>query len=68
MKLEVIHVIKGPKKSVGVLMSMEMYERVKKQAERKDKTMPGYIRQVLRLYLWHVENTPEALAEEWEIT
>lgn len=60
--------IKDPKKSVGVLMPMKMYEQIKEQAERKDRTMAGYIRQVLRRYLWHVEHAPETLTEEWEIT
>ena len=59
--------IKGPKKSVGVLMQMQLYERIKEQAEIKNRTMPGYIRQVVKRYLWHVENAPEALTDHWEI-
>lgn len=59
--------IRGPKKSVSVLMTLEMYERVKVQARKKDKTIPGYIRQVLRCYLWYAENDPEALTDRWEI-
>lgn len=59
--------IKGPKKSVCVLMQMELYERIKEQAEIKNRTMPGYIRQVVKRYLWHVENAPEALTGHWEI-
>lgn len=59
--------IRGPKKSVGVLMTLEMYERVRAQAREKDKSVPGYIRQVLRCYLWHAENDPEALVEKWRI-
>lgn len=59
--------IRGPKKSVSVLMTLEMYERVKEQAGKKGKTIPGYIRQVLRCYLWHAENAPEVLTGKWEI-
>jgi predicted DNA-binding protein len=59
--------IRGPKKSVGVLMPLEMYECVKVQAREKGKSIPGYIRQVLRCYLWHVENAPEALTGKWKI-
>ena len=59
--------IKGPKKSVAVLMPQELYERVKEQAEKKDKTISGYVRQVLKRYLWHVENAPETLEDEWNI-
>lgn len=59
--------ISGPKKVVSVLMPLELYERVKEQAEQKGKTVPGYVRQVLRRYLWHVENAPETLVDEWKI-
>ena len=43
--------ISGPKKAVSVLMPLELYERVKEQAERTNKTVPGYVRQVLKRYL-----------------
>ena len=59
--------IRGPKKSVSVLMPLNLYERVKEQAKIKDRSIPGYIRQVLKRYLWYVENEPEALTGEWEI-
>ncbi len=59
--------ISGPKKTVSVLMPLELYERVKEQAEQKNKTAPGYVRQVLKRYLWHVENAPEALTDKWNI-
>lgn len=59
--------IRGPKKTVSVLMPQDLYDRVKRQAEKKDRTVPGYIRQVLRCYLWHVENEPETLTDEWTI-
>lgn len=59
--------IRGPKKTVSVLMPQDLYDRVKQQAEKKDRTVPGYIRQVLRRYLWHVEHAPDTLTGEWEI-
>lgn len=59
--------IRGPKKSVGVLMSIELYDQVKEQAGKTGKTIPGYIRQVLKRYLWHVKNRPETLIDEWNI-
>ena len=59
--------IRGPKKSVGMVMPLEMYERIKAQAAEKDRSVPSYIRQVLRCYLWHVENAPEALTDRWKI-
>lgn len=59
--------IRGPKKTVSVLMPQDLYDRVKQQAEKKGRTMAGYIRQVLRRYLWHVEHAPDTLTGEWEI-
>ena len=48
---EVIHMIKGPRKSVSVALPLELYERVKKQAERTGRRVPGFIRQVVKGYL-----------------
>lgn len=59
--------MKGPKKSVGVQMPLELYERIKAQAEDRYRTVPGYIRQVMERYLWYVEHEPEALTGRWEI-
>lgn len=59
--------IRGPKKTVGVLMTLKMYDQISVQAKEKDRTVPAYIRQVLRCYLWHVENAPESLVDEWNI-
>lgn len=59
--------IRGPKKSVGVLMPLELYEDLKKIAEETGRTVPGYIRQILKRYMWHVEHEPEALAGQWKI-
>lgn len=60
--------IKGPKKTVSVLMPLELYERLTEQAEQTCRSVPAYIRQVLKCYLWHAENEPEVLAEEWKIS
>ena len=59
---------KGPKKTVSVAMPLELYERVKVQAEGTCRSVPAYIRQVLKCYLWYVENEPEELAEKWKIS
>ena len=59
--------IKGPKKTVSVLMPMDLYEQVREQAEQGRRTVPGYVRQVLKRYLWHVENAPEVLTNKWKI-
>ena len=46
---------RGPKKAVNILLPLPLYEQIKMQSD------------VLRRYLWHVENAPEALVDEWEI-
>lgn len=58
---------KEPKKSVSVLMPLELYEQVREQAEKGSRTIPSYIRQVLKRYLWHEENAPETLTGEWKM-
>ena len=60
--------ISGPKKTVGVLMPLEMYKKIEEQAEQTSRSVPSYIRQVLKCYLWHVENVPEVLVEKWKIS
>ena len=47
--------LKGPKKSVTVLMPLELYERVKEQAKQTSRSVPGYVRQVLKYCLEHGE-------------
>ncbi len=59
--------IHGPRKNVNLLMTLELHEQIRIQALKNDRTVPGYIRQVLKRYLWHVENAPEALTGEWKI-
>lgn len=56
--------IKGPKKAVSVLMPMDLYERMKALSEETSWSLSAYIRQVLKSYLWHLENCPERL-EGW---
>lgn len=57
--------IKGPKKTVGVVMPLELYEWLKLLSTDTDRSVPAYIRQVLKCYLWHLENCPETL-RDWE--
>lgn len=58
--------IKTPKKTVSVLMPMELYEWLALLAEDTGRSVPGYIRQVLKGYLWHLEHCPESL-KDWKI-
>lgn len=59
--------VKESKKSVSVLMPLDLYEQVREQAEKTNRTIPSYIRQVLKRYLWHEENAPEMLTGKWKM-
>ncbi len=41
----------SPKKVVSVTMPVELYERLKKLADATNRTVPGYIRQLLNRHL-----------------
>lgn len=58
---------KGPRKNVCILMPVELYQRVYAQAEKRNRSVSSYIRQVLNCYLWYEENDPESLINEWKI-
>lgn len=58
--------IKGPKKTVSVVLPLELYERLALLAKDTSRTVPAHIRQVLKGYLWHLENCPESL-KDWPI-
>lgn len=58
--------IKGPKKTVSVVLPLELYEWLSLLAGDASRTVPAYIRQVLKCYLWHLEHCPEAL-KDWPI-
>lgn len=59
--------IREPKKTVSIILPLDLYDQIKKQAEETSRTVPAYIRQVLRRYLWHIENAPERLTDKWNI-
>ena len=56
-----------PKKTVSVILPLELYEWLAVLAQDTARTVPGYIRQVLKSYLWHLENRPESL-KDWPVT
>ena len=58
---------RGPKKAVNILLPLPLYEKKKMKSDVKNRTVTSNFRQVLRRNLWHVENAPEALVDEWEI-
>lgn len=58
--------IKGPKKTVSVTIPLEMYEWLKILSEDTSRTLSGYIRQILKAYLWHLENRPDTMGD-WPV-
>lgn len=52
--------IKGPKKTVTVLMPAELYERLSTQAEDSSRSLSSYIRQALKCHLLYLDQFPEA--------
>ena len=46
---------KGPKKTVAVLMPMELYEQLRGLAEHSSRSLPSYIRQILTAHLQYME-------------
>lgn len=59
--------IRGPKKTVSVLMPLDLYEQLKALSDDADRPLSRYIRQVLKSYLWHLENRPEMMADWWSV-
>lgn len=59
--------IRGPKKTVSVIMPMELYEWLQLLAEDTSRSVPAYIRQVLKCYLWHLENDPKSVEDWWTV-
>ena len=52
---------KGPRKTVGVVMPLELYETLNRLAEEDTRSVPSYI----RLVLWeHIQNTPSRRSGE----
>lgn len=60
--------IKTPKKNVSVALPLDMYEQLSVSAEQTCRTVPAYIRQIIKRYLWHVENAPDVLTGKWLIS
>lgn len=48
-----------PKKAVSVLLPLNRYQRLKELAGQAGYTLPGYIRQVLRVHLRYLDQHPD---------
>lgn len=44
----------GPKKTISILVPVELYQELVKEAERSSRSMSAYIRQVLRAHLQYL--------------
>ena len=44
-------IVDDPKKVVSLLLPFDTYEQVQKLAKNTERSIPSYIRQVLRVYL-----------------
>ena len=56
--------IKGPKKTVGLLLPQEDYDRLKQLAEDNCRTMPSYLRVMVHDYLRRLERL-EIRQDDW---
>ncbi len=52
-----------PKKTVHLQLPLPIYEQLAQLAQESQRTLPGYIRQVLKFYLKHLEGGPNE--EDW---
>lgn len=59
--------IRGPKKSVSVLLPLALYQTLKARSLENGRTLPAYIRQILRRYVLYLEAHPDNPDEWWII-
>lgn len=55
--------MKEPKKTVYLQLPLPLYAQLSQLAQENVRTLPGYIRQVLRLYVKHLEEGQNE--EDW---
>lgn len=59
--------IRGPKKSVSVLLPLELYETLRTLSQESSRTIPAYIRQILKRYVRHLDECPGGPDDWWVI-
>ena len=57
-------IIKGPKKTVTVLLPLDLYEKLSGRADYNCRTTAGYIRQILKRYMEYLDKQGEQ-GDEW---
>ena len=45
----------GPQKQLSLLLPLELHDRLKAMAEENGRSLSGYVRQILKRYVRHVE-------------
>ena len=59
--------IRGPKKTVSVLMPEELYLELRALAAETHRSVPGYIRQILKRYLRYRAEHEGEMEQHWII-
>jgi len=59
--------IRGPKKTVSLLLPKAQYERLRELAQAVDRTVPGYIRVLLSRYLRQLDTQAPASSDWWSV-
>ena len=47
--------IKGPKKTVGLILPMALYDKLSELAQKSCRTVPSYIRQICKRHVQEIE-------------
>lgn len=59
--------MKGPKKTVYLMLPLPYHQRLSALAQGCDRTLPAYIRQVLQRYLRYLDAHPNNSDPHWVI-
>ena len=58
---------KQPRKTISVMLPMDVYEKLKAVANEADWTVSRYVRQMIRRYLRHLEELKDWEDDWWRI-
>ena len=59
--------IRGPKKTVGLILPQEKYDKLKHLAEENCRTVPSYLRVMIYNYLRRLESEHPELDDWWVV-
>ena len=55
------------KKSIAILVPEELHSKLKSLAAENGRTMSGYIRQILKRYIRHLEQNSASVDDWWRV-